>query len=194
MHDTQDRARERIKAVVSGMFGQAFLDWGEMLGFEGSVGACTVRVLPHAPGLLERIVGDGLLVRTRLEIRGAGEPVLLVIPAVVLGTALANALMLPVEAGAKPSVDWDNAGHVDAIKELVNLFCGSASAALGKLGVRGRVSQTVDELSIHPGSCGDVELPGEGRVVCVQVATSVEGGQAHGWCLVGESMAASVAR
>lgn len=192
MNEVSVAARGRLCQLAASMFGQAFKDWSEMLGFKGDVGASMLRFLPATPGLLQRIVGSQVLMMTRIEVGGVGGPVYFVIPATVLGTALADALMLRRDGSAPPDIDWENKGHADAVKELVNLFCGSATTALTEAGLKARISQSVSDLVVHRGEFGDDLMTSTHRTACIQVKTVVGAKDATAWCLISERVAAAL--
>lgn len=194
MHEVSMAARDRLCQLAASMFGQAFKDWSEMLGFEGDVGASMLRFLPSTPGLLQRIVGSQVLVMTRIEVGGVEGPVYFVIPATVLGTALADALMIRRDGAPPPDIDWENKGHADAVQELVNLFCGSATTALEEADLKARISQSVMDLVVHHGEVGDDWMTSPHRTACIQVKTVVGARDATAWCLISECVAAALGK
>lgn len=182
-------SRECVAQVFRAVFEQALKDWGAMLGIAGVVKDTNVRVLPYSHELVRRMTVGGAFVRTRIESR-MGGPLIVVLPPALVGNLLAVALMLPHSSANTPKVDWTNAGHVDAVREIVNLMCGSATRALEETGTRTRVSQAVEQLSVHEHYEGAGVAEGITRAACVRIDLEIEGTACSAWCVLPEEVAA----
>ena len=175
------------------MFEHAFRDWSEMFGFEANALAAQVRRLEFSEAMLKRIVGKGVFVGTKAEgksINSAGDvssSIIFVFPNEFVGAAITAAMMIP--PSDLPTADPENQVHIETTQELMNLFCGSATASLEKTKKRLRISQSVDDLNIKISEVVNDESLEDTGIICVSV--NVQAGEIPGkaWCLIPDSLA-----
>ena len=181
--------RRNIARVVTCLFQAALEDWEQMFGFSAAVECVQVKYLGKPHRLPAHVFANAVLIRTRTG--GAVQgPVYFSMPKSIVGSAVATAMMLP---GGEDGIDPENAEQVDAVKELFNLFCGSATSGFDRSG-NGHlgVSQSVEHLAIElrPQSFEPGEDPG--RLFGIRVDLGHDGRSEPVWCLLAESVATAI--
>lgn len=172
--------RTTIQERVRAMFDCGLEAWSEMFDFRSTVHGSGTRLLRCHSELVDEIVGDGALLRTCL-LGFDTLPILFVFPSSLLGAAVGCALMAP-EAKLDPEAQH----HVEAVQELMNLFCGSATQALQDCcDLDLRVSQSVDDLVVDLKDIHASELTDQKHAFCVHVDIDAGDEKARTWCLLG---------
>ena len=168
--------RARICEAVEDLLQAAFDDWAMMVGVEAKVVKSLAKVLPTQPETLERVVGPGMVMKTKVEGESEGE-VFFAFPPSLFGPAVFEAMMIPINEDLE--FNQGDEGHIGALKELMNLFCGSATRSVQSgFGEDLRVSQSVDDIKMFfPDSDLKAVSPSEGSILCVQ--TQVEYRDGH---------------
>ena len=182
MNFTDPAYRNAVGELVRDVFHFGLKSWAEMFAIESTVLGGGARLLRCQMDLVCRMVGNGALMRTKLE-GFHTAPIHFAFPPGILGTAVGRALMLPTGDGTE--LDPGEDIQVEAVQELMNLFCGSATHALQDYSsLELRLSQSVDDLCVDVGGVQKMRL-NEGRpLLCVHVDVQTGERKNRTWCLL----------
>lgn len=182
MNFTEPECRSAIAELVRDVFHFGLKSWEDMFQIESTVLGGGARLLRCQMELVCRMVGQGALMRTKLQ-GFHNAPIHFAFPSGILGRAVGGALMLPT--ADETELDPAQELHVEAIQELMNLFCGSATQALVDYShLDLRLSQSVDDLLVDIGGVRRMRLT-EGRpLLCVHVDVQSGEQKSRNWCLL----------
>lgn len=169
----------RVVERIARVFGCALEDWNQMIGFESEVRDVRLGAISGAAQVAQ-VLSDGLRVRT-MAIGAAEAPIVMVFDTAFLGQAVRQAMMLPEQAKAR--LDVGDEQQLEAAKELMNLFCGSATKALEGF-VPLRLSQSVDDLCLDTGSPETFRIPPLNNLFGVRVDLGWGEFRGRAWCLM----------
>jgi hypothetical protein len=190
MNFTDPEYRNAVAALVRDIYHFGLKSWTEMFGMESTVLGGGARLLRSQMELVCRMVGRGALMQTRLQ--GFHTAAIhFAFPPGILGPAIGRALMLPQpdETQLDPNQDL----HVEAVQELMNLFCGSATQALHDYShLDLRLSQNVADLNVDVGGVRKLKIVENKPLLCVHVDVKSAGQQVRTWCLLDSEAATTL--
>lgn len=182
MNFTDPEYRSAVGELARDVFESGLQSWADMFAIESTILGGGARLLRCQMELVCRMVGKGALMRTKLE-GFHSAPIHFAFPPGILGTAVGRALMLPT--GDDTELDPEEDIQVEAVQELMNLFCGTATQALQDYShLELRLSQSVKDLCVDVGGVRRMRLH-EGRpLLCVHVDVQTGERKSRTWCLL----------
>ncbi|MHC4375371.1 MAG: hypothetical protein ACYS26_02115 [Planctomycetota bacterium] len=182
MNFTDPEYRSAVGELVRDVFHFGLKSWEEMFEIESTVLGGGARLLRCQMELVCRMVGKGALMRTKLE-GFHTAPIHFAFPPGILGTAVGRALMLPT--GDETELDPEVEIQVEAVQELMNLFCGSATQALQDYShLELRLSQSVNDLCVDVGGVRRMRLHEDRPLLCIHVDVQTGERKSRTWCLL----------
>lgn len=143
--DSLDLVRHDVLRLARASLERALSDWGVQLGFEASLGEGWVRTVEAAEELDGFPSAEPYLEVTTRICRAAEGPVRLFLPMALVTPLVAAALGEPAPALPSGAEAFDDE-RLDALREMMNLLCGSANVIYEAYGLR--MSQRVDEIQV----------------------------------------------